>query len=72
MQRVDPVRRIRVWLVVFMTGLVLSGVTAFPLESELRWAVGLLHSQWLHSLAQSTGVMAWLERVYAGTERNQC
>ena len=30
------IRRIRFWLVLFIAGLVLSGVTAFPLESELR------------------------------------
>jgi hypothetical protein len=29
-------RRIRIWLVLFIAGLVLSGLTAFPLERELR------------------------------------
>jgi len=28
--------RVRVWLVVFVVGLVVSGLTAFPLESETR------------------------------------
>lgn len=31
-----PEGRIRFWLVLFMIALVLSGLTAFPLESELR------------------------------------
>ncbi|MDP9048191.1 MAG: hypothetical protein M3N14_08630 [Bacteroidota bacterium] len=30
-------RRIRIWLVLFITGLVLSGVTAFPIETELAF-----------------------------------
>lgn len=32
-------RKIRRWLLFFITGLVLSGVTAFPIESELAVAV---------------------------------
>jgi hypothetical protein len=34
--RAALLRRIRCWLVVLIAGLVLSGVTAFPLERELR------------------------------------
>jgi hypothetical protein len=30
-------RRVRILLGIVICGLVLSGVTAFPLESELRW-----------------------------------
>ncbi|GIG02762.1 hypothetical protein [Catellatospora citrea] len=40
-------RRIRYWLVFFIVGLVLSGVTAFPLVTELRWVDGLLHESWV-------------------------
>jgi hypothetical protein len=32
-------RAIRFWLALFMAGLVLSGVTAFPLQTELRHRV---------------------------------
>lgn len=35
-------RRVRLALVVFVAGLVLSGLTAFPLETELRWLTGVL------------------------------
>ncbi|GIF83800.1 hypothetical protein ACFQY4_40290 [Catellatospora bangladeshensis] len=35
-------RRIRIWLVLFIIGLVLSGATAFPLVTEVRWLDGLL------------------------------
>jgi hypothetical protein len=58
-------RRIRLWLVVFMAGLVLSGVTAFPLESELRWMVSVLHGSALESIARTTHFLPWVERVYA-------
>jgi hypothetical protein len=40
-------RRIRRWLAVFIIGLVLSGVTAFPLQWELDV---------LHGLVQTTGI----------------
>ncbi|MFI7352646.1 hypothetical protein ACIBTP_01715 [Streptomyces avidinii] len=40
-------RRIRVWLVLFIVCLVLSGLTAFPLVSELRWANALIGNEWL-------------------------
>lgn len=35
-------RRIRIVLLLFMAGLVVSGLTAFPLEWELRTAARLL------------------------------
>lgn len=50
-------RSIRRSVVVFLVGLVLSGVTAFPLVHELHW---LLHiTRTLHA----TGLTAWLLRV---------
>ncbi|MEY9846663.1 hypothetical protein ABH940_003750 [Streptacidiphilus sp. BW17] len=33
----ERLRRARVWIVVFMAGLVLAGLTAFPLVTESRW-----------------------------------
>lgn len=44
-------RRVRAWLIVFVIGLVLSGVTAFPLTTEVRWG---------HELLVAWGVDAWL------------
>jgi hypothetical protein len=38
--------RVRLWLVVFVTGLVVSGVTAFPLEAETRLLARLLDGDW--------------------------
>ena len=63
MDRHSELRKIRFWLAVFISGLVLSGVTAFPIESELRWLVSILHSSALHPLAQATHFLPWVERV---------
>ncbi|MBS2534257.1 hypothetical protein KGQ20_15915 [Catenulispora sp. NF23] len=52
-------RRIRLWLALFITGLVLSGVTAFPLETETRWL-----SAWLHHLPAPAGLTAWIDRAH--------
>ena len=56
-------RRIRLWLVVFIVGLILSGVTAFPLRSELSWLDHELRSAALQPLAQSTRLLPWIDRV---------
>jgi hypothetical protein len=63
MQKPDPLRRIRLWLAIFIVGLILSGLTAFPLQTELGWLVSLLHSTVLQAIAQSTGLLPWIERV---------
>jgi hypothetical protein len=56
-------RRIRVCLVVFIAGLVLSGVTAFPLQTELGWLVSILNSTPLRPLAQTSHLLPWIEAV---------
>ena len=63
MQTPDHLRRIRFWLAIFIVGLILSGVTAFPLQTELGWLVSLFHSSALQAIAQSTGLLPWIERV---------
>lgn len=65
---VTLLKRIRVWLTVFIVGLVLSGVTAFPLETELRWFVGVLHTPLLQGIAEATHLLPWVERVNAGVQ----
>lgn len=54
----NHLRRIRVCLGIFIAGLVVSGVTAFPLETELHWVLGLGMVQELPA-----PVSGWLERV---------
>ncbi|MFG2718040.1 hypothetical protein ACGFW5_07000 [Streptomyces sp. NPDC048416] len=65
-ERSALLRRIRVWVAVFVVCLVLSGLTAFPLVHELHWTQALLHNtplgEWLPGLA------GWIGRVRAGLE----
>jgi hypothetical protein len=57
-------RRIRLWLALFVTGLVLSGVTAFPLETETRWL-----SAWLHHVPAPAALTAWIDRCHEGLQQ---
>jgi hypothetical protein len=49
-----------------MAGLVVSGITAFPLEWELGWMVTFLHAGWVWPMAEATHLLAWVERVSTG------
>ena len=50
--------RVRAWLTVFVIGLVLSGITAFPLVTEVTL---------LHRAAETLGITnEWLDRVHEG------
>jgi hypothetical protein len=66
MSQADHLRALRFWTGVVMTGLVLSGLSAFPIETELRWLVALLKSDALRPTAMVTGVLPWITRVYEG------
>ncbi|MFI8816144.1 MULTISPECIES: hypothetical protein [unclassified Streptomyces] len=59
-------RRIRVWLVIFIVCLVLSGLTAFPLVTELRWAEDVLASSPVPEHLPS--LMEWITRVREGLD----
>lgn len=63
--RFDHLRRIRFWLTLFILGLVVSGITAFPLETEVNWLVSVLHGGWLQTFSEFTGLLPWIERVNA-------
>jgi hypothetical protein len=54
-------RRIRICLAVFMLGLVLSGVTAFPLVHESAMLVAIVAH-----LGTGTPLFGWIERVHQG------
>jgi hypothetical protein len=50
-------KRIKTWVIVFIIGLVLSGITAFPIETELAW------------LANNSSIFpdflgSWITKVY--------
>lgn len=71
LESVSMLRRIR-WLVAFfIVGLVLSGATAIPLETELNWLVEMTGArQWVDT-PPSTGVPVWAEwlcRVQVGLQ----
>ncbi len=63
MTQSDHLRRIRFWLADFMIGLTLSGITAFPLETQLSWLVSTLHASWLRPIAEFSRLLPWIERV---------
>lgn len=64
--RAALLKGIRVWLVVFVVCLVLSGATAFPLVHELHWAEDLLTSL---SVPQHLPALTdWIERVRRGLD----
>jgi hypothetical protein len=67
------VRRVRIWLALFIIGLALSGLTAFPLERE----TALLNQMFGVASAPPAGgepaLHVWLRRVHGGiadTNRN--
>jgi hypothetical protein len=56
-------RRVRRLLLLFIAGLVLSGLTAFPLVTELRWLTGALGAGPGTRPQEVTGVLLWLVTV---------
>jgi hypothetical protein len=63
---VSTLTRVRVWLALFVVGLVLSGVTAFPLEWETRVLLDVLRSDSVPISQHLPGLVAWIERVHQG------
>ncbi|MEU0770233.1 hypothetical protein [Streptomyces albogriseolus] len=64
--RAALLKGIRVWLVFFVVCLVLSGITAFPLVHELRWAEQTARS--LGAPEHLPGLMEWIGRVRDGLD----
>lgn len=50
------IRRIRLFIGIIVIGLFLSGITAFPIETELKWLVGILQPDGLF--------YSWFRLVY--------
>lgn len=50
------IKSIRNWIVFFIVALAVSGVTAFALETELKWLVGVL--------PPGSGLYQWIDKVY--------
>lgn len=60
----NPVHEIRFWLLVFMLGMFVSGVTAFPLQTELRGLLVILQAPAIRGVAESTHLLPWISRVH--------
>lgn len=56
-------RHIRIWIIVMMVGLVVSGVTAFPLQMEVAGLHQILTTPSLHPFASATHLLPWIARV---------
>ena len=54
-------RRIRLLIALFIAGLVCSGVTAIPLEPEVRWLTQVTGARQLVEAPASTAVPVWAE-----------
>ena len=59
-------RRVRALLVFFIAALVVSGLTAFPVETELRWLTGLLGAGPSARPEDHGAVLRWLLTVREG------
>lgn len=47
-----------------MAGLFISGVTAFPLQTELHWLLSMLESPPVRQTAETIHLLPWIARVY--------
>ncbi|MBM4157070.1 MAG: hypothetical protein FJ221_18905, partial [Lentisphaerae bacterium] len=56
----NDVRSIRIWLAVFIAGMVLSGLTAFPLEREVG---GIVRGLAALGVPEDSSLAAWMVRV---------
>jgi hypothetical protein len=63
---VTTIRAIRVWLVIFIVCLALSGITAFALVAELNLASSILQPLGVQHILPS--FVAWIDRVRAGVD----
>ncbi len=61
-----PRRRVRLLIVLFMIGLVLSGLTAFPLRWEINTLTSVLGIPSDATIETTTGYAQWLVRVREG------
>ena len=60
-RRQSTLRWIQAWVIFFIVALVVSGVTAFPLETELRWGSELLRATGIPQLAPE--FVAWIDTI---------
>jgi hypothetical protein len=59
--QVSALAQVRLWLILFIVGLAISGITAFPLETELRVASSVVNASPLPDLLPQ--FVVWVDRV---------
>jgi hypothetical protein len=64
--KVCLIRRIRFWLALFIVGLILSGLTAFPLERETAMLNQMFRVAAAPPAGGEPGLHVWLRRVHEG------
>ena len=64
----DSLNSFRISLGIFIVGLVLSGVTAFPLLHELKLLAALFGIETPQNYEQMSGISRWISYVYVGLE----
>ncbi len=58
MQHIESLRKtIKTWILIFIIALILSGVTAFALETELAWLSSLMGDN-------QSALTTWINKVY--------
>ncbi len=58
-------KQIRVWVILFMVALVISGVTAFPVYSELKFIINS------NMFSNHPALYEWLNKVWMGVKATQ-
>jgi len=66
MTQADHIRRIRIWLAIFIVALLVSGITAFPLETELGLLDSILHAGSIQPIAEHIHLLQWIDLVEEG------
>ncbi|WP_017597116.1 hypothetical protein [Nocardiopsis lucentensis] len=66
--RTALLRRIRIGIVLFIVGLVVSGVTAFPLPAEVRLLESLLRGPLAPVAEALPGLADWVDRIRTGLD----
>jgi hypothetical protein len=64
--KTELLRSIRIWLSLFIAGLILSGITAFPLEQETAWLADFAGR---YSLLPND-ITLWLDQVHTALHAN--
>jgi hypothetical protein len=65
----NPLRKIRLLIGLFMLGLILSGITAFPLLHEVNLLCAILGVPDVHQPAGYSGLTWWILNVRQGLEQ---